>query len=98
MSRQNLYLVCYDISHPDRLRKVHTTMKGFGRSLQYSVFICHLSKQGKVELIASLDEIINHREDRIMIVNLGPAKNTTKERITFLGTHPPKRDRKAIII
>ncbi|NIQ05524.1 MAG: CRISPR-associated endonuclease Cas2 [Candidatus Korarchaeota archaeon] len=98
MGRLNLYLVCYDISDPDRLRKVHTIMKGFGHSLQYSVFTCHLSKQGKTELIASLDKTINHQEDRIMIVNLGPVNDNTQERFTFLGCRPSKRDRKAVII
>src|SRR5438874_545188 len=64
------YIVCYDVSDPKRLRHVFRKMKGFGNHLQFSVFACDLSPQRRIELEAALSEIINHREDRVMIANV----------------------------
>jgi len=38
------YLVCYDIAHPKRLRRVARTLESFGTRLQYSVFECPLDQ------------------------------------------------------
>lgn len=87
------YIVAYDISDQKRLRKVYKTMCGYGDPLQYSVFRCDLSGREKVELIAALTSIIHHREDRVLIVNLGPASGRADERIETLGRSdlPPVR-------
>jgi len=98
MAGLNFYLVSYDIADPKRLREVHRTMMGFGRGLQYSVFRCDLTPQGVVELKASLDEIINHAHDRVMIVDLGPVNGSNKGRVTFLGRHTSEMTREAVII
>lgn len=92
------YLVSYDIMDPKRLQKVHRTMLGFGEALHYSVFRCDLSEKGRIELVVALTELIKHDDDRIMIVDLGPADGKVDERIEFLGVHPPTRKRKAVII
>lgn len=83
------YIVCYDIRDPDRLRRVHEKMEGFGAPLQYSVFGCDLTRQEKVTMIAALTELINHREDRIMIVDTGPMEGSGPESVEFLGQAPP---------
>lgn len=87
------YIVAYDISDDKRLRKVYKTMCGYGDPLQYSVFRCDLSAREKVELVAALSSIIQHREDRVMIVDLGPASGRADERIETLGRNdlPPVR-------
>ena len=41
--RRGRYLVAYDIRDPRRLREVHRIVKGYGVSLQYSVFVCDLT-------------------------------------------------------
>ena len=38
------FLIAYDISDPKRLRRVCKTMEEYGDRLQYSVFICDLSR------------------------------------------------------
>ncbi|RLF71989.1 MAG: CRISPR-associated endonuclease Cas2 [Thermoplasmata archaeon] len=88
--KNRLYIVSYDIRDPKRLRKVEKTMKGFGWRLHYSVFRCHLTEGGLIELKAALDEIINHDEDRIMIVDMGPLSRFSDRRIIFLGQKPPE--------
>ena len=98
MSGLNFYIVSYDIKDPTRLRKVHNTVEGFGSPLHYSVFRCDLSKKSKIELVAALTEIINHDEDSVMIINLGPANNKLDEKITFIGQKPETQEEDFIIV
>ena len=37
------YVVSYDITDPKRLNQICKKMRGYGDTLQYSVFICDLS-------------------------------------------------------
>jgi CRISPR-associated protein Cas2 len=71
---------------PKRLAQVHKTMMGYGQPLHYSVFRCDLNSRNLEGMILDLNKIINHKEDRIMIINMGPAEGRVEERITFLGT------------
>ena len=98
MSGRNCYVVSYDIMDPKRLQRVHRTMKGFGEPIHYSVFRCDLTPKGRVELIAALTDLIKHDQDRIMIVDLGPADGGAMERIEFLGIRAEDSPRKAVII
>lgn len=84
MSRRR-YLVAYDIGDPHRLRSVHSTMKGFGDPLQYSVFICDLSVQEQFGMIQDLGDLIHHAEDRVVIVDLGQLEADPSSRFRFLG-------------
>lgn len=68
------FLVCYDIAHPKRLRRVHRMMKDYGDWLQYSVFSCHLSATDHAELQRRLLEVIDQRRDQVMFVRLGPSR------------------------
>lgn len=81
------YLVCYDVTDEKRLRQVHKAMLGYGDPLQYSIFRCLLSEREKAVMMAHLAEILHPREDRLLIVNLGPAGENVGERIEFVG--PP---------
>ncbi len=85
MSGLQSYVVSYDIMEPKRLVQVHKAMMGYGQPLHYSVFRCDLNSRSLEEMIADLDMIINHREDRIMIIDMGPAEGWARQRITFLG-------------
>lgn len=70
---RSIYVVCYDISNDRRLRQVYKTMRGFGQHIQFSVFRCELSPRERMELIAAISPIINHDEDQVLLVNVGPA-------------------------
>jgi len=95
---KNMYLVSYDIMNPKRLHVIYKTMKGFGEHTQYSVFLCRLNPKEKVLLNEALSEIMNQSEDRIMIVNLGPAEGTSENRIEILGTQEPPKEPNATIV
>lgn len=85
MSGLESYVVSYDIMEPKRLAEVHKTMMGYGQPLHYSVFRCDLTSKGVDGMIADLNRIINHKEDRIMIIEMGPAEGQIDEKIRFLG-------------
>ena len=98
MSDVKCYVVSYDIMDPKRLHQVHKTMKGFGDPIHYSVFRCHLTVKGKIELAAALTEIIKHDEDRIMIVDLGPLDGRAEERIEFLGIRATSEGNRTVVV
>jgi CRISPR-associated protein Cas2 len=88
-----VYLVCYDICESRRLRLVYKTMRGYGDHLQFSVFRCELSARERAELIGALASVINHDEDQVLIVDLGPADGRAAECFFALGKPytPPVR-------
>ena len=79
------YIVCYDIAIPKRWRQVYRIMRGFGDPLQYSVFRCDLSATERVLLLMAVTEVINQREDRIMLVDVGPVDGRGRTCIEALG-------------
>ena len=66
------YIVTYDVSSPNRLRRVFKTLKGYGDHLQLSVFRCELNHRELVELRARLGGIIHHDQDQVLFVDVGP--------------------------
>ncbi len=88
----------YDIADPGRLRKIFSLMRGFGESIQYSVFMCELSPKEKAILVTSLHEAINHNEDRIMVIDIGSIEIAAFERIEFIGKVIEITNRECIII
>ena len=95
---RNTYLVCYDISNDLRLRKVHKTMRGFGDHLQYSVFECQLTRTDLARCRHLLSEIINHREDQVLFVDLGPVEGRGDRVITALGRAYSPLDAPCIVV
>jgi CRISPR-associated protein Cas2 len=92
------YLVCYDICDDKRLRKVFKTMRGWGDHLQYSVFECHLTPTDLVRLRAELSLIIQHKEDQVLFVHLGPSEGRGEKVITALGKAYIPLDSPCIIV
>lgn len=91
------YLVSYDIAHPKRLRRVAKTLEGFGVRLQYSVFECPLDEMRLAQAKAALQEVINHDEDQVLFVSLGPAAGDATLVIEAMGLPYEVRTRVTII-
>ena len=85
MAKRTRYLVAYDIRDDKRLRQVHKTVKGYGWSLQYSVFICDLDTIELLELKTDLGQLIHHTLDSIAIVDLGPPDQRGNRCFEFMG-------------
>lgn len=94
---EHLYIISYDISEPKRWRRVFKCMKGYGERLQLSVFQCRLSRMRMIRLEAELAEIINQREDHVLILDLGPAENVDP-RVRSLGKLFEPVTREAVIV
>jgi len=92
------YLVCYDIANEKRLRKVFKTCVNFGDHLQFSVFECDLNPSEKIELESALANIINHDEDQVIFVSLGPAEGRGERVITSLGLPYTKLDAPCYVV
>lgn len=90
---EHLYVASYDIADEKRWRQVFRIMKAHGEWLQYSVFQLRLDRQRLVTLEAELNAVIHHRQDHVLLLDLGPADNVTP-RVTSLGRRfePVKRE------
>ena len=71
-----LYLVAYDISCPDRWRRIQKVIKGICRRNQLSVFLCRATPARIRRMEGQLKRIMHHRDDRLMVLDLGPAHAT----------------------
>ena len=94
---EHLYLVTYDIRDEKRWRRVFKLMKGFGQWLQLSVFQCRLSRLGHAELVQLLDGIIHHREDALLVIDLGPA-DAIDPKVVSMGERFEAVTREPIIV
>ncbi|MGH2759693.1 MAG: CRISPR-associated endonuclease Cas2 [Actinomycetota bacterium] len=88
-SRRHRFIVCYDVRDPKRLRKTHETMLGYGDPLQYSVFVCDLSKGERIVMEEALRHVVRLPEDYVHLVDLGPVGGAASKRIRTLGGAPP---------
>lgn len=79
------YLTAYDIRDDKRLRAVAVCMESYGNRVQYSVFVCDLSERELYLMRSDLESRINHREDSVMIINLGAVGDSSH--FLFLGHH-----------
>jgi CRISPR-associated protein Cas2 len=81
---ENLYIVAYDIADPRRWRRIFRLMNGYGEWVQLSVFQCRLSRRRRIELKLALGEVIDHAQDHVVILDLGPAAGI-RPRVESLG-------------
>lgn len=95
---RNRYVVAYDVRDPKRLRQTHRKMKGFGDSLQFSVFLCELSAKEKVLLEEALSEIINFKEDQVLVIDLGPVDGHRANAMEALGRQVLPRSREVVVV
>lgn len=82
---RHVVVVAYDIADPKRLRRVFKVMKGFGAPLQFSVFRCALTPANRVRMMERLSDEIHHREDQVVIVDLGSEGGREADAFTVLG-------------
>jgi len=63
------YLLCYDIRDPKRWRRCFKLLKGYGTSLQYSIFRCRLTRRQLERMRWELEKELEE-EDSLLIVSL----------------------------
>lgn len=94
---EHLYIVSYDIRDSRRWRKLFQALRGFGEWLQLSVFQCRLNKMRALRLEAAIREIVNAKEDHVLIMDLGPAESVTP-RVSSIGKAFAPLERESIIV
>jgi len=92
------FLVCYDIREPKRLRRIHKLMKAYGEPWQYSVFYCTLKAIDRVRLENAAREILNLKEDQLLIVDLGSNEQAARESSTFMGVGVPEAESGMVVV
>lgn len=87
------YFVTYDIADDARRTAVFKALCARGDHLQYSVFSCDLTDAGRVSLIAALHPLIDHVEDQILLIDVGPVDGRAADSVESLGRRyqPPER-------
>ena len=73
MRDTHLYLVAYDVTCPRRWRRIVSAMRKVCRRGQLSVFVCRATPARMRRLEAELMRIMHHRDDRLLILDLGLA-------------------------
>lgn len=94
---EHLYIVAYDISDQKRWRRIFRLMHGYGEWLQLSVFQCRLSRKRHAELVALIDGIINHKDDHVIFMDVGPA-DSVKPKVVSLGKNFEPVVREPVIV
>ena len=97
MADERLFIVTYDISDQKRWRRVFKAMHGYGEWIQLSVFQCRLSRRHRAEMETRLRELINHGEDHVLLIDVGPADKIDLA-MASIGKAVSKIERQAIVI
>lgn len=95
---RNTFIVSYDIRNPKRLRKVFKTMRNWGDHLQYSVFECQLSASDLTACRGQLADIINHAQDQVLFIDLGPSEGRGDRVIEALGQSYTSFDAPCLVV
>ena len=89
------YLITYDIADDKRRMNVFKALRDRGDHVQYSVFICELNDREYALLRGELKGYIHHKEDQVLILDLGLADNTLEigQGLDCIGQgyNPPQR-------
>ena len=94
---EHLYLVVYDISDPRRWRRVFKLMHGYGEWVQLSVFQCRLGRRRHAELVARIDDLIDHDTDHVVLVDVGVADGIEPRVVSLGKTFQPVRREPVIV-
>ncbi|HVY76893.1 MAG TPA: CRISPR-associated endonuclease Cas2 [Solirubrobacterales bacterium] len=85
MADRTRYLLAYDIRNPRRLRRVHQVAKAWGYPLQYSVFVCDLTKSELLMMKRELADEMSTVQDSVGIFDLGPPDGRGVKCVEFIG-------------
>lgn len=90
-----IWLVCYDIANPKRLKRISSFCEKFGIRLQKSAFQVDTDQEVLEKLIHGIKELMNQKTDSIVIypicedcrrlsISDGPNKIIDKNRVVIL--------------
>jgi len=62
-----VFLICYDIASPKRLRKTAKTMENYGLRVQKSFFQCDMEEDKMHDMLRTIKSIIERRRDSFFV-------------------------------
>ncbi len=92
------YLISYDIPDDRRRTKTAKFLDGFGDRLQYSVFEALLDRMLFDNLLNGLNNILNEREDKVMIIGLCRQCSAKRIRLGVGADRPLPGDETVFIV
>jgi CRISPR-associated protein Cas2 len=95
---RNRYIVTYDIADDERRNRVFKLLRGCGDHIQYSVFRCDLSDSERITTIATLHPLIEHKEDQILLIDLGPVDGRAANCVNAIGRRYLAPERTVVVI
>ena len=95
---RNRYIVTYDISDDDRRNRVFKVLRGRGDHIQYSVFRCDLSDVERIAMISALHPLIEHQEDQILVIDLGPVDGRAASCVNAIGRRYLAPERTVVVL
>lgn len=91
-----LTLVAYDVPDDRRRTRMAELLGSYGNRVQFSVFMLRLSVVKTARLRRSLESLMIHGVDSVLMCDLGPADDS-KPRYEFLGGQPDSVETSFII-
>jgi len=95
---RNRYIVTYDISDDRRRDAVYKALRGFGDHVQFSVFRCDLSDRERVDMTATLHPLVDHGDDQVLVVDLGPVDGRAANCVVSIGRAYRNPERTVVIL
>lgn len=92
------YFVTYDITDDARRTAVFKALRGFGDHMQYSVFRCDLSDLQRAVMVAAISPLLDHAEDQVLIIDLGPVDGRASTCVDSVGKPYSNPERRVIIV
>jgi CRISPR/Cas system-associated endoribonuclease Cas2 len=78
---------------------MHRLARAYGTAVQFSVFLCCLARVDRERLAAAITETIDHKRDRVILVDLGEeGPSTWIASFEIFGRQQIERPRKHVVI
>lgn len=84
-NNRRIYLCTYDISDDKRRTMLFELLKDHGEHVQYSVFLCSLTKSEIKQLSTVACKIINQTEDQLLLVDIGADEIDWTTQLSCIG-------------
>ena len=93
MDKRRHYLVSYDVADDKRRTRIFKALQDNGDHVQYSVFVCELSKLEVTRLVSELSDYVHRDEDQVIVLDLGAAAIPLETALDCIGKpyEPPSR-------
>lgn len=84
-NNRRLYFCAYDVADDKRRTKLFELLKDHGEHVQFSVFLCELTKSEVAGLIARSRRILHETDDQFLTIDVGKPVASWQDRLQVVG-------------